>query len=152
MRVALNLVFLVPGETGGMEVYARELIPRLAALDGLEPVALVNREAAAERDAPWGGAVPMRVVPVHARQRAQWVLGEQVHVPRLAAGCGLIHSLASTGPLHSRARRVTTIHDLNYKHVPEAHFGLRALGMRALVPAVARRSHRIIVDAEATRR
>ena len=30
MRVALNLVFLVPGETGGMEVYARELIPRLA--------------------------------------------------------------------------------------------------------------------------
>jgi glycosyltransferase involved in cell wall biosynthesis len=152
MRVALNLVFLVPGETGGMEVYARELIPRLAALDGVEPVALVNREAAGEREAPWGGAVPMLVVPVRARRRAEWVLGEQVHVPRLAAGCDLIHSLASTGPLVSRARRVTTIHDLNYKHVPEAHFGLRALGMRALVPAVARRSHRIIVDAESTRR
>ena len=29
MKVALNLVYLVPGETGGMEVYARELIPRL---------------------------------------------------------------------------------------------------------------------------
>ncbi len=47
MRVALNLVFLVPGETGGMEVYARELIPRLA--ERVEVVALVNREAAAER-------------------------------------------------------------------------------------------------------
>ncbi len=44
MRVALNLVFLVPGETGGMEVYARELIPRLA--ERVELVALVNREAA----------------------------------------------------------------------------------------------------------
>ena len=28
-HVGLNLVFLVPGETGGMEVFARELLPRL---------------------------------------------------------------------------------------------------------------------------
>ena len=28
IHVGLNLVFLVPGETGGMETYARELIPR----------------------------------------------------------------------------------------------------------------------------
>jgi glycosyltransferase involved in cell wall biosynthesis len=145
MRVALNLVYLVPGETGGMEVYARELIPRLAAL-GLDLVALVNREAAGE---PW--EVPVRVVPVRARDRVQWVLGEQWHVPRLAADCDLIHSLASTAPLRSRARRITTIHDLNYKLVPEAHFGLRALGMKLLVPAAARRSHRIIVDAASTR-
>jgi glycosyltransferase involved in cell wall biosynthesis len=145
MRVALNLVFLVPGETGGMEVYARELIPRLAGL-GIDLVALVNREAAGER---WD--VPVRVVPVHARNRIEWVRGEQWHVPRLAADCDLIHSLASTSPLRSRARRITTIHDLNYKLVPEAHFGLRALGMRALVPASARRSHRIIVDAASTR-
>ena len=146
-RVALNLVFLVPGETGGMEVYARELIPRLAALDGFELVALVNREAAGES---WD--VPVRVVPVHARNRVEWVRGEQWYVPRLADDCSLIHSLASTSPLRSRARRITTIHDLNYKLVPEAHFGLRALGMRALVPASARRSHRIIVDAASTRR
>ena len=51
-----------------------------------------------------------------------------------------------------RVPRVTTIHDLNYKLVPEAHFGLRGLGMRVLVPAAARRSRRIIVDAESTRR
>jgi glycosyltransferase involved in cell wall biosynthesis len=94
----------------------------------------------------------VRVVPVHARNRVEWVRGEQWHVPRLAADCDLIHSLASTSPLRSRARRITTIHDLNYKLVPEAHFGLRALGMKALVPASARRSHRIIVDAESTRR
>jgi glycosyltransferase involved in cell wall biosynthesis len=154
VRVALNLVYLVPGETGGMEVYARELIPRLAALPGLELVALVSREAAADRDAPWGRDVPLRVVPVRARNRVEWVRGEQLHVPRLAAaeGCELIHSLASTSPLRSRARRITTIHDLNFKLVPDAHFGLRALGMRALVPASARRSHRVIVDAESTRR
>jgi glycosyltransferase involved in cell wall biosynthesis len=148
VRVALNLVFLVPGETGGMEIYARELIPRLAALDGVDPVALVNREAAGE---DWG--VPTRVVPVHARNRIEWVRGEQQHVPRLAAEerCGLIHSLASTAPLRSKAKRITTIHDLHYRLVPGAHFGLRGLGMRVLVPGAARRSHRIVVDAASTR-
>ena len=48
IHVALNLVFLVPGETGGMEVYARELIPRLAGGADLRLTALVNREAAGE--------------------------------------------------------------------------------------------------------
>ncbi len=52
VHVALNRVYLVPGETGGTEAYARELIPRLAAHSRLEVTCLVNREAAAERDAP----------------------------------------------------------------------------------------------------
>ncbi len=37
MHVGLNLIFLVPGETGGMEVAARELIP---ALDRGRPAAI----------------------------------------------------------------------------------------------------------------
>ena len=31
MHVGLNLIYLVPGETGGPEIYARELIPALVA-------------------------------------------------------------------------------------------------------------------------
>ncbi|MCU0314419.1 MAG: glycosyltransferase family 4 protein, partial [Solirubrobacteraceae bacterium] len=87
------------------------------------------------------------------RRRVEWVRGEQQHVPRMAAraGADLVHSLASTAPLWGRVPRVTTIHDLNYLKVPEAHFGLRALGMRVLVPAAARRSRRVIVDAASTR-
>ncbi len=153
MRVALNLVYLVPGETGGMEIYARELIPRLAELGGLELVALVNREAAAAGGGPWGEIVPMRVVPVRARNRVEWVRGEQQHVPRMAAAerCDLVHSLSSTAPLWGRVPRITTIHDISYKLVPETHFGLLGLGMRVLVPGAARSSRRILVDAAATR-
>jgi glycosyltransferase involved in cell wall biosynthesis len=149
MRVALNLVYLVPGETGGMETYARELIPRLADVDGIVITALVNREAAGE-----DFGCEQLVVPVRARNRVEWVRGEQQHVGRMAetAGADLLHSLASTAPLYGRVRRVTTIHDLNYMLVPETHFGLRGLGMRVLVPAAARRSHRIIVDATSTKR
>jgi glycosyltransferase involved in cell wall biosynthesis len=153
MHVGLNLVFLVPGETGGMEIFARELIPELAQLSGLRLTAFVNREAARAGDGPWGEAIPMVEVPVQARNRFAWVWGEQRHVPSLAsaAGCDVVHSLASTAPLRGKFRRVTTIHDLNYKLVPESHFGLLGLGMRVLVPAAARRSHRVIVDTASTR-
>jgi glycosyltransferase involved in cell wall biosynthesis len=151
LHVGFNLVYLVPGETGGMEVYARELIPRLAAIDGLEVTAFVNREAADGEHGPWHD-VAHETVPVNARNRVQWVRGEQQYLPGMAsrAGCDIVHSLASTAPLRGPFVRVTTIHDLNYKMVPDAHFGLLRVGMGVLVPAAARRSQRIIVDAHST--
>ncbi len=151
MRIGLNLVYLVPGETGGMETYARELIPRLATIDDLELTAFVNTETAGAGEGPWRD-IASQTVPVRARNRLEWVRGEQQHLPRMAvrAGCELVHSLASTSPLHGSFVRVTTIHDLNYKLVPDAHFGLLRLGMGVLVPASARRSDRIVVDARAT--
>jgi hypothetical protein len=56
MHVGLNLVFLVPGETGGMEVWsARELIPELvAAAPDVRFTAFINREAAALGGGAWG--------------------------------------------------------------------------------------------------
>jgi glycosyltransferase involved in cell wall biosynthesis len=149
MHIGLNLVFMVPGETGGMEVAARALIPALRdAAPGTRFTAFVNREAAGD-----DLGVEQVVVPVNATSRVQWVRGEQQLLPRLAerAGCDLVHSLASTAPARGRFRRVTTIHDLNYLTVPEAHFGLRALGMRVLVPLAARSSHRVVTDSGATR-
>jgi glycosyltransferase involved in cell wall biosynthesis len=153
MHVGLNLVFLGPGETGGMEVYARELIPELvAAAPRARFTAFVSREGAAAVDAPWGELIRSVTVPVRARSRVEWVRGEQQLLPRLAvrAGVGLVHSLASTAPAWGRFRRVVTIHDLAYRLAPEAHLGVRGLGMRALVPLAARRSHRIIAPSAST--
>jgi glycosyltransferase involved in cell wall biosynthesis len=143
-RVGLNLVFLVPGETGGMETAARQLIPALRdAAPDVRFTAFVNREAAGE-----DFGVEQVTLPVRATQRLEWVRGEQLLLPRAAAraGCDLVHSLASTAPAAGRFRRVTTVHDLHFLTAPEAHFGLRALGMRALVPLAAHRSHRIVTD------
>ncbi len=154
MHVGLNLIFLVPGETGGMEIVARELIPELvAAAPEHRFTAFINREAANAKDAPWGEVVPAVTVPVNARNRAAWVRGEQALLPRLAARerVDLVHSLASTSPAWGRFRRVVTVHDLIYRHYPETHGGLRGLGMRALVPLGARRSHRVIADSQSTR-
>ena len=63
MHVGLNLIYLMPGRTGGMETVARELIPALAAArPDVRLTAFVNREAAAEQG-PWRDAadwVPCR--------------------------------------------------------------------------------------------
>jgi glycosyltransferase involved in cell wall biosynthesis len=155
MHVGLNLIFLVPGETGGMEVVARELIPALLLQAPPETrfTAFVNREAAAAGDGPWGQLLPAVTVPVSARNRVQWVLGEQALLPRLAAreGVDLVHSLASTAPLWGRFRRVVTVHDLIYARFPDAHAGVRDRGMRVLVPAAVRRSDRVMADSHSTR-
>jgi glycosyltransferase involved in cell wall biosynthesis len=149
MHVGVNLVFLVPGASGGLEVYARQLLPRMqaAAPAGWRFTAFVGQEAA-------GGSFGMDevVVPVRASNRIEWVRGEQQHLPRLArnAGCELVHSLASTAPLWGSFKRVVTIHDLIYRRFPEAHLGWKARGMALLVPLAARRASRVIAVSEAT--
>ena len=151
-HIGLNLVFLTPGEQGGMETYARELIPELvAAAPAHRYTAFVNRDAA-QAGGPWGEITETVVVPVSARSRVQWVRGEQQLLTPLAqrAGVELLHSFASTAPAWGRFVRVVTIHDLIYRTVPEAHPGLRAMGMRVLVPLAAHRSQRVITVSEAS--
>jgi glycosyltransferase involved in cell wall biosynthesis len=115
--------------------------------------AFVNREAAAAGGGPWGELLPAVTVPVNARDRVQWVLGEQTLLPVLAAHAGvdLMHSMASTAPLWGHFRRVVTVHDLIYARFPEAHSGMREKGMKVLVPLAARRSDRVIADSRSTR-
>jgi glycosyltransferase involved in cell wall biosynthesis len=135
-----------------MEVYARELVAAMSMLpDPPRLTAFVNREAAQARE-PWLEALPTVVVPVNARRRSEWVRGEQQLLPGLArrAGVDLVHSLASTAPVRGPFRRVTTVHDLIYLVHPEAHFGLLALGMRAVVGMAVRRSHRLIAVSRTT--
>jgi glycosyltransferase involved in cell wall biosynthesis len=155
MRIGLNLVYLVPGETGGTEIVARELVPALAvARRDIELTIFLNQEAAEAREPFWSGLGEVVTVPVRARSRVQWVRGEQQLLPRIAARTGVevVHSLGNTGPAWGRFRRVVTVHDLIHRIHPEAHFGVRSLGMRILVSLAAHRSHRVIVDSESTRR
>jgi glycosyltransferase involved in cell wall biosynthesis len=155
VHVGLNLIYLVPGETGGMEVYARELIPAMlaAAPPRTRFTAFISRDAAASGSGFWRELMPVVTVPVHARNRGQWVAGEQAFLPPLAmrAGVDLVHSLASTAPLWGRFRRVVTVHDLIYAHYPDAHPGIRDKGVRLLIPAAIRRSDRVIAISESTR-
>jgi glycosyltransferase involved in cell wall biosynthesis len=137
-----------------MEVVARELIPELASIEpSLRLTAFVNREAAEAGDGPWCELIPAVTVPVNARNRLEWVRGEQQLLPRMAMrhGAHIVHSLASTAPGWGRFRRVVTVHDLIYRHYPDAHAGVLSLGMRALVRLATSRADRVIADSRNTR-
>src|SRR3954452_7312565 len=149
-HIGLNLIYLVPGETGGMEVYARELVKAMRALpDCPRLTAFVGRPGAT---LDWLEDIETQTVGVDARNRFDWVRGEQQLLPGMAkrAGVDLVHSLASTAPLRGPFRRITTIHDLIYLVHPEAHFGVLALGMRAVVGMAVRRSQRLIAVSQST--
>ena len=148
-RAGLNLLFLVPGETGGAEVYARNLVPELAeARSDLELVAFVNREAAG---LPLGGA---EVVPVDVsgRGRARRVIAEQRRLPRLVRehGVQLLHSLGTSSPSRPGAVNVVTILDVIYARHPETHTLPMRMGMRFLVARTARAADRVITLSEAS--
>jgi glycosyltransferase involved in cell wall biosynthesis len=154
MHVGLNLIFLVPGEMSGPETYARELIPALLhERPDLRATAFISREAAEGGEGPWQGLIPAVTVPVRARRRTSWVLGEQL-LPVFArrAGVDLVHSLVNTGPVWGPLRHVLTLHDVIYRIYPEAHSRIRTLALRLLVPLSARTADRIIVPSEATKR
>src|SRR5215212_9507862 len=151
-HVGLNLVYLVPGETGGMEVYARELVTAMRELpDAPRITAFAGRDA---HGVDWLDGVDRVTVPVSARSRLQWVRGEQLLLPGRArrAGVDLVHSFANTAPLRGAYRRVTTVHDLIHLVHPEAHSGDKAQGLGVLVRLAVRRSDRVIAVSQSTRR
>jgi glycosyltransferase involved in cell wall biosynthesis len=152
MLVGLDLLYLVPGETGGRETYARELVPALMDSEpDLELVAFVNRDAGRELARQLGGGVRSVVVPISARSRAQWAIGELALVSAAArrSRVDLLHSMANFAPTWGGFKRVVTIHDLQYRAVPERISPpVRAL-TGALVSLAARGADRVIAVSRA---
>jgi glycosyltransferase involved in cell wall biosynthesis len=152
--IGLNLLFLEPGATGGMEVYARALVPALvAAWPQARWVAFGPRELAG--GPPLAPAVRRVTLPVRAASRVERVAAEQALLPGAAArhGVDLLHSLATTMPaLTPGVRTVTTVHDLIFARAPETHAGALGAGMAVLARIAARRADRIVAISEATRR
>jgi glycosyltransferase involved in cell wall biosynthesis len=155
-RIGLNLLFLVPGETGGMETYARRLVPALAtAAPELELVAFVGREARDRLGSePFGAGVKAVDVGSPTASRLRRVAVEQLVLPRLVRReqIDLLHSLGTTAPARPGRVSVVTIHDVIYATHPEAHTTAMRLGLRLLVPLAARSADRIITPSEAAKR
>ena len=150
MHVAYNLLHLVPGETGGAEVYARRLLPALLAADpDLEVTVFAGGPAATE---DWGERVRVEPLRFDPRSRVRRVIAEQTLLPRAVRRVepDLLHNVFNTAPALVSVPQVTTIHDVVFKRYPETH-GLLAKGVEVLVPLAARRSVRIITVSEASK-
>jgi glycosyltransferase involved in cell wall biosynthesis len=154
LHLGLDLLFLAPGETGGMETYARALVPRLPdALPGARFSVFAGRELAAEwRARPWDPRMRLVPLPVSSTTRLRRSAAQQAVVSgaALRARVDLLHSLGNFGPLAGPAHRVVTMHDLIYLRHPDTTTSFLGRGLQRLAPAVARRATRLIADSRAT--
>jgi len=116
MHIGLNLLFIIPGENGGTQVYSESLVGALAALDTENTYTVFVSEEGAALALPEQRNFQKVVCPVRAVRREVRYAYEQAAFPRLLAGFHLdvLHSLGYVCPLFPPCRSVVTIHDLNY--------------------------------------
>ena len=153
--VALNAMFLAPGDSGGPETYLRELVRGLSQeYPGLRMTVLTTRSGARALSADgFGDIAEVRSLPAEEYRRFRRQVSEQVLVQVHAhrAGAEVLHNVAATGPIHTpRLRSVATLHDVTFMHVPT--FGrVTTWGLTQVIRRVARDADALITGSAAAR-
>jgi glycosyltransferase involved in cell wall biosynthesis len=154
-RVGLNLLYLVPGQVGGSEIYAKELIGALArARPDVRWLAFANDEGAPVlRAVGWPENVAVVRIPVPGVNKPARIATELTRLPLAARrhGVQLLHSLGTTGPIVAGVPHVLSILDLIYLHFPDTFPAPARLGLRAVVGPAARRADRVITISQAVK-
>ncbi len=148
MHVALNALFLTP-PMGGLETYVRELCRELLQLPDAPRITVYANPAGHAKLIREDWAGDARIVNASRLGRnGVKALSELGPLGPVAdrAGADVIHSVALTGPLASRAKRVVTIADITWITHPEDTATQRL--WRTLVPLVVRRAHEVVTISE----
>ena len=146
MKIAINLLYMLPGIVGGTETYAAGLVHSMAEMNQRDEfVIFVNRESAAW-PLPKAPNFTRVVCPVRAVSQGQRYLFEQLHLPRLlvAYKADLVHSLGYVGPLLSPCPSVVTIPDLNYITMKNTMTLKRRVALYFFSTQAARRADHVI--------
>jgi glycosyltransferase involved in cell wall biosynthesis len=150
-HLGVNAVFLRP-RMGGLETYTKELVPRFLSLrPDLRISVFVSPEGLPVlRDQPWAGEVTLVTHPLLGARGLKAVT-ELTILGALAPrrGVDLLHSVALTAPLRTRAVNVVTLADVTWIKLPDPGEMNTVRLWRALVPPVARRADRIIAISQA---
>jgi len=144
--VGINAVFLEP-RMGGLDTYARALVPELVRLAPEVQFSVFcspGGHSYLQREG-WGEQVELITHPLLGR-RGLKATGELTVLGALAGRrVDLLHSLAMTAPLHTRAVNVVTLADVTWIVAPDPGERWTARLWRIVVPPVARRADRVIV-------
>lgn len=153
--VALNAMFLAPGDSGGPETYLRELLGALAAEYPALRISVLTTKAGERslRADGFADLAGLHAFPADEYQRLRRQFAEQLLVQLHARRerVDLLHSLASTAPVRTPGlRSVVTLHDVTFMHTPT--FGrVTTWGMTQVVRRAARDADALIAGSAAAR-
>lgn len=154
MKVALNLLYLLPGVVGGTETYAKSLIRAFARLGAdNDYTVFVNRESA-ELDIAPARNFERVVCPINAENRASRYAWEQMALPVQLARrkFDIAHSLGYVVPLAAPGRHVVTVHDVNYLGHKGWRTGIGRNAFRFFAERTVKKADRIIAVSEFSKR
>jgi glycosyltransferase involved in cell wall biosynthesis len=144
-RIGLNAVFLEP-PMGGLETYVRAVVPELVKLapDVRFSVFCGPRAAEQLRREDWSGQVELVMHPLFGA-RGLKALSEMT-VLGVVAGrrVDLLHSVAFTAPLWTRAVNVVMLPDVIWIVAPDEDQAMTMRLWRLVVPLIVRRADRLI--------
>ncbi len=153
LRIGVNALYLIPGGVGGTEIYLRNLLKALAAIDSANQyIVFTNRETGAD-------LVPKQANFLHAPQdvRASFrpgrILWEQLILPFAITKqrIDVLFNPGFTAPIVCGAPMVTVFHDLQHKRHPEYFRWFDLPFWKFFLWASVRRSRGLIAVSGATR-
>jgi glycosyltransferase involved in cell wall biosynthesis len=149
-RIGINAMFLEP-RMGGLDTYVRALVPELRRLAPEVRFTVYCSQGGREYllQEPSFESVELVVPPLFGR-RGLKAIGELTLLGAIAGRqVDLLHSVAMTAPLWTRAVNVVSLADVTWILAPDPGEAATARLWRAVVPPVARRADRVIVLSQA---
>jgi glycosyltransferase involved in cell wall biosynthesis len=153
MRIALNLLYLIPNVVGGTQTYAHGLLSGLSQIDNEnEYIVFMNQEATGWL-LPGAPNILSVICPVSGINRVNRYMFEQLRFPHLLKeyGADIVHSLGYVAPLFPPCSSVVTVHDLNYHAFGDQMPLLKRLGLSFFVNQSAHRADHVITISEFSR-
>jgi glycosyltransferase involved in cell wall biosynthesis len=156
MNVAVNTLFLIPGEVGGSETYLTETLRALVAgFPATRWVLVTNRENDAFFRERFGACpfVTFHPLPLTAANRYARIVAEQTALPRALRRVrpDVLWSPGYTMPAWAPCPQVVSILDMQYRTHPDDLAPLARWTTHALVSMAVRRARRILAISEFSR-
>ena len=150
-RIAVNLLWCVPGRVGGSEEYlARQLVGLTEHPHGLDlTVYALPGFAAAHPDV--ADAFRIVTTDVDGSSRPKRILAEHTWLARQTMPADLVHHGGGTAPSTGPRPILLTVHDLQYREYPQYFSRQRLLYLRRQMPRSVARSKVIAVPSEYVR-
>ena len=150
MHVGLNLLFIIPGENGGTQVYSESLIRALADLDSENQYTIFVSEEGASLPLPVQANFCTVVCAVRASRRGACFLWQQMILPwqMKLRRIDVMHTLGGIGPIFPLCPQVATVHDVNFIEIPFVMSRSKQMLLRRMIPAFARRSVHVLTVSE----
>ena len=153
LRIGVNALYLIPGGVGGTEIYLRNLLRAMAALDR-KNLWYIFTNAETSRDlVPVASNFVQVGQGIRAVNRVARLLWEQTGLPwharKLELDC--LFNPGFTAPVLSSCPNVTVFHDLQHKRHPENFRWFDLPAWNIFLWAAVRRSRMLVADSDATR-